>query len=65
MPTQYCDCGYQLWLTYRWNGLASVPIYADNEEDSATVGETITHCPGCGEQLRPEAVNDFRPEKER
>lgn len=41
-----CDCGVDLWVELTWNGLSYVPIFQHH-------GQTITHCPQCGEALAP------------
>lgn len=49
---KYCKCGYQIWLTTRWNGLAHVLVFvAGDEDDPAHQGREITHCPKCGNAL--------------
>jgi hypothetical protein len=58
--TSYCRyCSTPLWREYRHNGLAIVADYYDAKVLS-TVGKVndlrITHCKGCGEQLREEVV---------
>ncbi len=44
-------CGHRIWLVYRWTGIRYRPEYRDEEEESPTAGEYITHCPTCGEFL--------------
>lgn len=56
---KYCKCGYKVWLTSRWNGIAYVPvILADSEDDPVNQGREITHCPGCGDLLLPRNLVD-------
>jgi hypothetical protein len=54
-----CKCGETIWREYRWNGLILAPRYF-SPEVLQSVGKTdpyrITHCPGCGEQLREDAL---------
>jgi len=49
-----CTCGHPFWVQRRWNGLEYVPVYRDGREESATVGQEVTHCPTCGEWLAGE-----------
>jgi hypothetical protein len=63
--TSYCRyCNTPLWREYRFNGLATVAEYYDTDV-TKSVGRTdqwrITHCTGCGEQLREEIVSDSAP----
>ena len=39
----FCKCGQKINVTSRWNGLANVLIFQDEN------GQEISECPGCGE----------------
>ena len=52
----YCKCGYPIFVEWIWNGFKYVPHYESEN------GE-ITHCPQCGDELRPEIL-DKEPDSE-
>lgn len=58
--TSYCRyCSTPLWREYRYNGLAVVADYFDPDvlrSAGSIEGFRITHCKGCGEQLREEVI---------
>lgn len=51
-------CGHHIEIATRWNGLADVPVYFDNQVDSPTCGHQLTECPTCGETI---CRSDFEP----
>jgi len=56
---KFCQCGYVIWVDLRWNGHAFVNVYHDDGDDceeKETCFDVITHCPGCGEELREEKL---------
>jgi len=54
MSAKTCKCGYRIWTSQRWNGLAWYTVYHDDGEDCEkreTCFDVVTHCPGCGTLL--------------
>lgn len=49
-------CGHRIWRNWVWNGLEWFWRYMDDEEDSPTVGDRISHCRTCGEYLSPDVL---------
>ncbi len=52
MALLYCECGHVIWSELWWKGTGQVLLYFDDLETSETYAERVTHCPGCGLQLR-------------
>lgn len=44
-------CGHRIWVEFAWTGHRHAPVYRDNDEESPTVGEYVSHCPTCAEYL--------------
>ena len=57
-------CGHAIWTEYKWTGFRNAPFYHDGEEESATAGQEVTHCPCCGECLSEDVLLNQPPETE-
>ncbi|UCG13125.1 MAG: hypothetical protein JSU72_01120 [Deltaproteobacteria bacterium] len=42
----YCNCGFEVWIEYLWNGKEWTHRFSDLNV------QEITQCPDCGEELR-------------
>lgn len=52
MAILYCRCGHKIWSELWWKETEHVSLFFDDLETSETYGEHVTHCPGCGQQIR-------------
>lgn len=52
MAILYCGCGHTIWSELWWEEPRDVLLFFDDLETSETYGERVTHCPGCGRQIR-------------
>lgn len=52
MAILYCECGHKIWSELWWKEPGHVLLFFDDLETSETYGERVTHCPGCGQQVR-------------
>jgi len=50
---KYCKCGEPFLVWWTWNGVKHRPEFLSPAEEGDFV---VTHCPGCGDQLRYEAL---------
>jgi hypothetical protein len=52
IATLQCTCGYAILCELRRLGEGlGTPVFFDDEPTSATHGQRVKSCPGCGEQL--------------
>jgi len=51
-----CRCGHRIAVDSFWNGLRHVPYFIDNEEESHSFGQNVSHCPSCGDLLTLDAL---------
>lgn len=47
--SRWCRCGKRIHVAIRWNGLDYILIHQDPRDEY----REITHCPRCGEWLKP------------
>jgi hypothetical protein len=53
MARLVCPCaqGGDLWGEFWWVGREYKWVFFDDDNDSETFAEQVTHCPGCGRLL--------------
>lgn len=56
MATLYCECEHSVWSDLWWTEEGLSLIFLDNKVSSASYGKQVTSCPGCGRELRLEAL---------
>ena len=54
MNIMYCQCGEPIRIEWEWNGLDYVPFFSNR------AGDKISHCPGCGEALDRQWIEQAR-----
>lgn len=53
----YHTCGYPIWVETRSDELTRATVYCDDDEQSDTYGEEVTHCPGCEAWLTDDSLH--------
>lgn len=49
----YCQCGYEVWIEFLWNGEEWTHRFHDSEN------QEITDCPACGRLLREDDLESL------
>lgn len=57
MATLYCGCRHSIWSDLWWTEDGAVMLFMDNQRSSDSYGRQVTHCPGCGRELRLEKLS--------
>ena len=57
MAALYCECRHGIWTDLWWTERGPVLIFMDNQTSSEAYGKQVAACPGCGRELKLEALS--------
>ena len=49
----FCQCGYPIWVSARWNGSDIMLLLHDGQQEPKQEGESLMVCPHCHHRLAP------------